>query len=69
MTVPVSPGALVRYKHDKNYVGLVVEVLPDRGKDILLVQWQSRRINGNSRWCVQPDHIQVRGVHWWVDVA
>jgi len=63
-------GSLVRYKHDKTSMGLVVALLLNRD-DGILVQWQTRKgSNGNSRWCVRPENIEVKGPgrYGWRDV-
>jgi len=75
LPVNANPGDLVRYKHDKTSMGLVVALLPDRESgDYLLVQWQTRRgSSGNSQWCVLPGNVEVNRRGWsghrWRDVA
>ena len=64
-------GSLVRYKHDKTSMGLVVALLPERQGDTILVQWQTRKgRGGRSRWCVRPEYIEVKGAgrYGWRDV-
>ena len=73
LPVNANPGDLVRYKHDKTSMGLVVALLPDRESgDYLLVQWQTRRgASGKSQWCVLPENVEVKGAgrYGWRDVA
>ena len=55
-------GDLVRYKHDKPSMGILIKVCPEREGDTLLVAWQTRRgHNENTQWCVSPQWIQVKG--------
>ena len=53
-------GDLVRYKHDKPRMGIVIKVFPARD-DTLLVAWVRRGAEGNTQWCVSPRWIQVKG--------
>ena len=53
-------GDLVRYKHDKPRMGIVIKVFPARD-DTLLVAWVRRTAEGNTQWCVSPRWIQVKG--------
>ncbi len=53
-------GDLVRYKHDKPRMGIVIKVFPARD-DTLLVAWVRRAAEGNTQWCVSPRWIQVKG--------
>ena len=58
----VNVGDLVRYKHDKWQVGLVVELRPERGDDTIYVKWlKPKPEDGKDAWCVQPMHIEVKG--------
>ena len=53
-------GDLVRYKHDKPRMGIVIKVFPARD-DTLLVAWVRRAAEGNTQWCVSPRWIEVKG--------
>ena len=61
-------GDLVRYKHDKPRMGIVIKVFPARD-DTLLVAWVRRAAEGNTQWCVSPRWIQVKseGRFGWKD--
>ena len=57
-------GDLVRYRHDKNRMGLVVLIEPTRvgpmGTPTALVEWL-RPCSGKSRWRVEFQYIEVKG--------
>tara|TARA_Y100000296_G_scaffold52205_1_gene59800 strand:+ start:33 stop:221 length:189 start_codon:yes stop_codon:yes gene_type:complete len=51
-------GDLVAYKYDATRVGLIIDSLPERGDDHLLVLW-TREDQGKQQWCVSPAWIQL----------
>ena len=51
-------GDLIAYKHNPSRVGLVVESLPERGEDHLLILWRSGE-QGRKQWYVSPDWIML----------
>ncbi len=50
-------GDLVRYKHDPDSTGLVVQIDGKRS-DCLLVLWQ-KATDGRRQWYVQPSWVEV----------
>ena len=51
-------GDLIAYKHEPSKVGLIVDSLPERGSDHLLVLWCNEE-KGRKQWCVSPDWIML----------
>ena len=61
-------GDLVRYKHDKYQLGVILEIREGR-QDKYFVLWR-RAVDGRLSWCVQGDWIQVKdadGRYGWRD--
>ena len=62
-------GDLVRYKHDKYKMGVILESREGR-PDKYSVLWR-QATDGKLIWCVQCDWIQVKGEgrYGWKDVS
>ena len=58
----MKPGDLVRYKHDKSRVGVLLELREGR-QDKYFVLW-NHAVQGKSTWCVQSDWVQVKRDEW-----
>ena len=66
----MNVGDLVRYKHDKHRMGIVVAIVEKRLTDIYRVLW-NKPVDGKTMWCVNADWVQVKGEgrYGWRDVA
>ena len=56
-------GDLIAYAHDREKVGMIVKVSPERGEDCLLVLWTKESQEGKQQWYVAPEWcVMVRSV-------
>jgi len=65
----VKVGDLVRYKHDKCRMGVVLEIIEKRVTDKYRILW-NHVCDGKMVWCVNSDWVQVKGEdrYGWEDV-
>ena len=63
-------GDLVRYKHDKYRMGVVLEIIEKRVMDKYRILW-NQACQGKTIWCVNADWVQVKGEgrYGWEDVG
>ena len=55
-------GDLIRYKHDKGCMGVVLEVIEKRVNRKYRILWaRPMEPNAKTIWCVNPSWVQVKG--------
>ena len=48
-------GDLIAYAHDREKVGIIIKVSPERGEDDLLVLWNTPSKDGKQQWYVSAE--------------
>ena len=64
MSATVGIGDLIRYRHNKNQVGLVLDIVEER-HDPIYVLWCGDSRGGAIKWFVRRDWIQVKCEGKW----